>query len=243
MPLGCKRSKTLTHLDKFPLTAATLPAKPVPLSIGVNWYENFDWPQKRSDGRWWIGRGPLGNIRGGHCVCVPSDAYTDADAWYEFYDQEQEGACVGFGTSRMMSHLNRQRYVARWLWDMAKATDEWSDTAPGDDNGTSVRAALEVLRVRGHVRWTSYLPTTTLDDYLLRDQLTPSVAQGISAYRWATTVTMALAALQSPRYVDLGAVPILNSWGKNYPRRVWMPLETFARLIKEDGEIGLITDR
>ena len=28
-----------------------------------------------------------------------------------------EGACVGFGCSRMMSLLNRKRYDARWLWD------------------------------------------------------------------------------------------------------------------------------
>ena len=53
----------------------------------------------------------------------------------------------------MMSLLNRKRYDARWLWDWAKSTDEWPETNPGDDQGTSVRAACEILRARGHVPW------------------------------------------------------------------------------------------
>ena len=39
------------------------------------------------------------------------------------------------------------------------------------------------------------------------------------------------------------AVRILNSWGRGYPHRVWMPDETLQRLIDEDGEVALITDR
>src|SRR5437763_9432675 len=68
------------------------------------------------------------------------------------YDQGSEGACVGFASSWMMSILNRRLYDAPWLWNQAKAIDDWPDTNPGDDNGTSVRAAMDVLRTLGHVR-------------------------------------------------------------------------------------------
>lgn len=39
------------------------------VSIGVNWYQDFDRPEFHL-GEWWIGRGNLGAIRGGHCVCL-----------------------------------------------------------------------------------------------------------------------------------------------------------------------------
>jgi hypothetical protein len=68
------------------------------------------------------------------------------------YNQGTEGACVGFGSSWMSSILNRSLYDARWLWDRAKERDEWADTNPGDNNGTSVRAAMDVLRLVGHVK-------------------------------------------------------------------------------------------
>ena len=41
----------------------------IPLSIGVNWYSNFDDPIKKKT-EYWIGENDLGNIRGGHCVCL-----------------------------------------------------------------------------------------------------------------------------------------------------------------------------
>jgi hypothetical protein len=40
-----------------------------PVVLGVNWYGNFDHPAKKGS-RWWIGEGELGDIRGGHCICV-----------------------------------------------------------------------------------------------------------------------------------------------------------------------------
>lgn len=39
------------------------------VSIGVNWYSNFDNPVIYNGERW-IGRGNLGFVRGGHCVCI-----------------------------------------------------------------------------------------------------------------------------------------------------------------------------
>jgi hypothetical protein len=227
------------HVEKWPLTAAAIPSKPVPVTIGVNWYSNFDNPQQDSRGRWWIGKGNLGSIRGGHCVCLepgdPSDGTTlqDLVGWWDFYNQLLEGKCVGEGLSRMMSLLNRKRYDPTWLWNRAKERDEWPDTNPGDDNGTSVRAGADVLRTLGHV---IFKAGRSGDGY-------PLASEGISANRWATTVEQVNAALQSPANERLGAVRILNSWGRDYPHRVWMPLETLQTLLNEEGEATVVTDR
>ncbi|HYZ08354.1 MAG TPA: hypothetical protein VE709_07135, partial [Pseudonocardiaceae bacterium] len=35
----------------------------------------------------------------------------------------------------------------------------------------------------------------------------------------------------------------LNSWGRNYPHRTWMPDEVLDRLMQEEGEIAIPTDR
>lgn len=39
------------------------------VAIGVNWYSNFDNPALYNN-ELWIGRGSLGSVRGGHCVCL-----------------------------------------------------------------------------------------------------------------------------------------------------------------------------
>lgn len=229
-PLGRRKPTDFTHVEKYPLTLETTPAKPVPVTLGIDWYENFDTPVLK-DGKYWIGLGVLGSIRGGHCVCIPPESLKDAASWQVFYNQGQEGACVGFGSSRMMSLLNRKEYDARWLWNQAKIVDEYPDTNPGDDNGTSVRAAMDVLRTKGHVLYKS------------KNEKDPVLVEGISANRWATSTTQVLSALKSLSYEKLKAVPILNSWGKDYPHIVWMPFTVLQKLLEDQGEATIITDR
>lgn len=244
--LGRKVPTDWKHYEKFPLTAATTPSVPTPAVIGVNWYTDFDQPVRDAKQPWvyWIGRDArrLGSVRGGHCVCLHPHGMDDLTAWWDFYNQGAEGACVGFGSSRMMSLLNRKRYWARWLWDWAKATDEYgSETNPGDDEGTSVRAAMEILRTRGHVPWqTRYQAIDDQGAWQQRDRFQPSSAEGISAYRWARTAQEVLDVVGHP----LGDfVEIVNSWGRDYPHYVRMPAETLQRIIDEDGEAALVTDR
>jgi hypothetical protein len=64
------------------------------------------------------------------------------------YDQGNTSACVGFSSSWAMSILNHEYYDAPWLFHEALKVDEW----PGEDdnNGTSVRAGMDVLRTLGH---------------------------------------------------------------------------------------------
>ena len=125
-----------------------VPAKPTPVVIGVNWYVEFDEPVKDAEGHYWIARdAKLTKVRGGHCVCLKPKGHSDPDAWWDFYNQGSEGACVGFGISRLASQLNRKLYDGFWLYHEAQKIDEW----PGEDyDGTSVRAGLDILRKRGH---------------------------------------------------------------------------------------------
>jgi hypothetical protein len=211
-PLGRRPPTDDNHIRKYGLTLQTMPDKPTPVVLGINWYQNFDSPQyHRVNGRteWWIGlEKDWGSIRGGHAIVVKPGAVTDTAGWWGFYDQGNEGACVGFSSSRMMSMLNRKRYDAAWLYHRAQdAYDEW----PGSDyDGTSVRAAMDVLRIEGHRR--KFGPLT----------LPPSLDAGIKENRWATNVVEVLACLHD----DVNSDSII-----------------LDRLLREDGEATVITDR
>lgn len=121
--------------------------------------------------------------------------------WRE-WDQGQEGACVGYGTSAMMGVTNTRqdwrngkpnqsyRYDPKWLYHEAQLVDEWSDTPPGE--GTSVRAACDILRTKGHCRVRS------------GKSLPADVTQGIAANRWAKTVDEMRAAIFSQVAISIG---------------------------------------
>jgi hypothetical protein len=239
--LGRRAPTDWTHVDRYPLTTVReLVAKPTPVVIGTNWYKEFDKPVQDSNGHWWIARdGKLTTVRGGHCVCLKPAGARDSTQRWEFYDQGAEGACVGFGASRMMSFLNSKLYLARWLWDQAKKVDEWPETNPGDDDGTSVRAALDVLRTQGHVPYTSVMdPLQT--DWRKRDELAGKPSEGIAANRWITSIEDCMQVLG---YSGLEYVDVVNSWGTSWPHVVRMPAKVLERLWHEDGEIGVVTDR
>lgn len=219
------------HLDQFPIRVLAAQEQPtnVPMTVGINWYIEFDRPIKGEDGRWRVAQnGRLTRIRGGHALCLPPARYTDPRSWWHYYDQGREGACVGFGASRMMSLLNRHRYDARWLYQQAQLVDEWPDTPP--EEGTSVRAGLDILRRVGHRRVRGFL----------RPVAEPNPTDGIAANRWATSMDDVLTTLGR---AGADEVPWLNSWGKSYPHAVWVPVEVHARLLAEDGEYGVVTDR
>lgn len=116
-----------------------------------------------------------------------------------WYDQGREGACVGFAGSWMMSTINRKRYDPRWLWDRSKERDEWSDTNPGDDNGTSVRAAMDVLRSLGHVR------------VFNGQSFQPTQSEGIRENRWVRSVEDFRLAIASGVGVQVGV-----NWYSNF---------------------------
>ena len=220
--LGRKAPTDWKHYEKFPLTLAATPVA-APVVWGINWYESFDMPHRHLNGEWWIGEGDLGEILGGHAIPSPMVGARDLISWYEFYDQGEEGACVGFSSSRAMSWLNRKKYDAEWLYRTAQTIDEW----PGEDyEGTSVRAAAEVLRTQGHKPYNK----------------DPNSADGIQAYRWIKDVNDVLNVVGGEQK-RRGAITWRNSWGVYYPQKVWLPAETAQRLIDEDGEVVVFTDK
>ena len=189
------------------------------------------------------------------------------------YDQGREGACVAFASSWLMSIFNRRRYDPIWLWNRAKEVDEWPQTNPGDGKGTSVRAAMDVLRGQGHCR-------------VYRGATQPCTQRdGILENRWATTVDGVRASIAGGTPVVLGV-----NWYVNFDRPVqkgidwwigegdlgvrrgghavclyrvsdrrqavglvnnwgtryplpWLPYATLDRLLREYGEATLVTDR
>ena len=234
------------HVEKYALTALPPEERPTqsPVVIGVNWYTEFDNPEEDAEsGETFIARGgapSLTKIRGGHCVCLEPGGEMGPARLEGVLRPGSRGACVGFGWSRCMSLLNKPEYAARWLWDRAKEADQWPETQPGDDNGTTVRAAGDVLQGKGHVVWSD---EDADDDATERATTSPTSSQGITAFRWAKSIDEVHGVLGNARADELGAVPVLNSWGDDYPERVWMPDDVLDRLMKEDGEMAIPTDR
>lgn len=191
--------------------------------------------------------------------------------WHKEWDQGQEGACVGYGTSMMMSVINHHRYFPEWLWIRARLTDGWDGNDDlSVDEGTWVNSACEVLRTEGHE---------------LYGHDTPDINEGVKTYRWATSVDQMRTGLSQGMPISIGidwydnfdrpkrkatqywigegdlgdirgghcvcvygasdkhqAFRIKNSWGGEYPL-VWLPYETMQTLLDDQGEAALITDR
>lgn len=196
--------------------------------------------------------------------------------WHENWDQGQEGACVGFGTSMMMSILNGgERYAARWLWQAAKNYDQIASTKQGDKNGTTVSGACDVLRVIGHrpLIKGELGPETPSDGIITNswatstDQMRAAIDENLSisiGVNWYTNFDRPVYSKTTGEYVigdgSLGTVrgghcvciygasdrrqafALKNSWGKNYPL-VWITYDAMERLLNEDGEAALVTDK
>ena len=114
-----------------------------------------------------------------------------------------------------------------------------ADTNPGDDQGTSVRAACA-----------SCAPGPRAVEGLLRRahlqaarQGGAAAGEGITANRWAAHRRPGARRAQEPRQRRRRSRAHPQLVGARHPHRVWMPDETLQRLIDEDGEVALITDR
>jgi hypothetical protein len=229
-PLGRMISPTDEHIRKYPIRRqiGLAPQIDTPVIAGINWYDDFDRDDAyydRGTRRWIIGRNAnnLGSIRGGHCVCIKPLSLSDTLGWWDFYDQGNEGACVGFGSSRAMSLIERTRFDAIWLYRAAQAVDPWPETPP--EEGTNVPSAIDILRTSGHRR------------VLNGKVYEPTIRYGVATNRWATTVEDVTGCLKVDGPWPYDMVPILNSWGRSYKHIVWMPLDTLARVLREDGEM------
>lgn len=212
--------------------------------------------------------------------------------WHKSHNQGREGSCVGHGAVMERAIVNSAqagktvRYDPISLWNAAKEIDEWADTNPGDSNGTSVRAAYDVLRDRGACRIRSAKYNEATGQVQVSGRQDPDPASGVAANRWATSVDEMRAAIQAGNPVTIGvnwysnfdapvneargvwwigrsdlgqvrgghciciygasdrkqAFKAVNSWGDSYPL-VWLPYNVMQRLLNEDGEATLTTDK
>lgn len=188
------------------------------------------------------------------------------------YDQGQRGACVAFSGSWLMSTVNGgQRYDPWPLYAAAQSIDEWDDTPPGE--GTSLRAGFDVLRtvghwpvVRGKVRSVDPAAGIETNRWAVSvDEIRAAIAEGMpvqfginwySAFFRPDSVNGEHWIGRGPwGYVAGGhailcygasdrrqAFRLVNSWGAGWPL-VWLPYEAMRRLLAEDGEAGIVTDR
>lgn len=232
-PLGRLAPPDDRHLRRYGLTAATAPSRPVPVLFGFNWYERFDRPARARDGSWWIAtEADWGRLRGGHAIVGVSPRHPDTPGWRAVYDQKHDGPCGGYAGARMMSMLNRRLYSGPALYREAQRCDDWEGEEPAYV-GTSIRAVCDVLREQGP--WT--LRRSASGREVIKG---PFREDGIAQNRWAGSAQEAARVLGLP--AGQGWIELANSWGPEYPN-VRISLEAVDRLLREDGECALVTDR
>lgn len=156
--------------------------------------------------------------------------------WRRSHDQGREGSCVGHAVAMERAITNRAqalrggvrvtvRYDPLHVWNEAKKIDEWPSTNPGDNNGTSVRAAYEVARTIGLSRVRMMQTTGGVPHPIGAKSPTP--ADGIEAYRWATTVDEVRTAIAEGLPVAIGV-----SWYRAFDTPTkrsgewWLPAST-----------------
>ena len=207
--------------------ASMVPAKPTPVVIGVNWYVEFDKPvkdEKATTGS--LATRKLTKVRGGHCVCLKPKGRGDPDAWWDFYDQGEEGACVGFGISRL--DVAAQPQALRRVLALPRGAEGRRVAGRGLRRHVGPRRPGHPAQARP-----------------LRDQAAARISPEDDRRRHqgqplGASVDDVLATLG---YSGLDYVDVLNSWGRGYPHLTRMPAKVLERLWKEDGEVGLVTDR
>ena len=204
--------------------------------------------------------------------------------YHKTWDQNGFNACVGFGSSMGMAIMNTidwkaagrvpytHRYDPFWLWNETKKIDPWPETNPGDNEGTSVSYAFDVLLTKGHIR----LVNGTRQG--------PFLGYGVKENRWAESVDDIRACIAAGNPVVIGTdwysgfsnPELINNeyWiGTNglgafegghctciygaYDRRlafrvknswlnyplVWLPYSVMEKLLYDYGEATIVTDR
>lgn len=122
-------------------------------------------------------------------------------SWHATHNQGFiEGSCVGHAVvmERAISNIAQNRllnvrpFVRRYdpitVWRLAKARDEWAETNPDDDDGTSANAAYSVLRELGPRRIDKMGMGADGRPRARRYRSEHDPSQGVEQYRWALTV-------------------------------------------------------
>lgn len=232
--LGHVKPPDFEHVLKYPIGAAQ-PSSPEPMCLAGNWYTDFDAPKRAKNGSWHLpsAKEIRGSVRGGHNTSLAQMGAlkTLPLAWWYFYNQGPEGACEGVGHAQRESLRRGGTYDGFWLYNQARKLE---GTFP-DGEGTTSRTICQVLKAQGlRVQTGKELS----HDESIDGPVDPKL--GISAYRWATTAEEVCNVLGRP---NAYAVPLINQWGPPYPQVVWLPVDMLDRILHEEGEADVITDR
>jgi hypothetical protein len=236
-PLGRNEPPDRIHEEKYPfdaMPAEDVPTVPFPVIAGVAWYSNFDSPVQGEDGKWRVGGGDLGSIRGGHCFCLEQTGEPDSEHAWAWSDQKREGACEGFGNGRALSLIhNGTLFDDFWLYDDARRTE---DRYPQGEGATN-RGAGDAL-----VKWGAHPAEAEGSQHgavIHRVPWRAGVrAVAIKSFHWLQSMDELVKVLGYP--AGTAEVPILNSWGKRgYPHRTYVPLDVLDRLKNEEGEYSV----
>lgn len=135
---------------------------------------------------------------------------------------------------------------AAWLYGEAQKIDR----IPGAHDGTTVRAAAQVLKASGKLA--SYVWGETAHQVAAHLYTRGPVVLGTNWYAGMSDVTRGAGATMhgtgrnegGHAYLAIGismprrAIRVLNSWGSEWGDRgrAWMPLALLDRLLSEDGE-------
>jgi hypothetical protein len=224
--LGRLTPPDFDHVAKYPLSALGSDAPTnTPVVVGFGWYTNFDNPvTKQVDGEtiYTVGEGNLGSLRGGHCFCLKPPTLQDSIEYWIYYNQHATGHCVGFGDARAQSLLHGIEFNATWLYNAARN----AEGNHSEEEGSTVRAAMRVLKNKG-------AKPKGADE--------PSLDYSVSAYRWATSWDEVRATLGVPD--DQDGVDFLNSWGKDYPHVTRLVDSAGEKLLAQEGEAAVFTER
>jgi hypothetical protein len=159
----------------------------------------------------------LTSIRGGHCVCIKANE-PDVQAWWNFYNQGREGACVGFGSSRMKSLLDRIRYDASELYHATQAR--------------------RLRRRGGGVRPRRNGGSRYARRCSCRGRSEPIPTALISTYRWALVGRGDPRSSQPASRDQAGGRAVPQQLGAGLPAHRLDAGQVMERLIREDGEVG-----
>lgn len=166
-------------------------------------------------------------------------------SWHWNHDQGYEGSCVGHGIAMERAITQRQqnvllgllyptrRYDPISIWNYAKGIDEWGDTNPGDDNGTSVNAGYKTTVLKGARRVDKMeLLNGVPKPVNLRNW---SLDNGVSTYRWANTIDEMRTAVSRKIPIAIGV-----NWYSNFDHPVNKGTSAAPQYWVGEGSLGQV---
>jgi hypothetical protein len=174
-------------------------------------------------------------------------------------DQGNTGTCVGHtGTHLLRTSPIIQDSSPFFLYGEACKRDIWSENDNGDlQFGTSILALMKALRDMGFIDAYLWANGATQTARWIADQSPAAIGvnwydsfftpdkEGIIRLTPTSGIAGGHAILLRGWNNKRGLFRLVNSWGSNWAQQgqAWLPAEVLERLIREDGEVALPTEK